>query len=113
MRKKTLTEEQKEKQVRKSDICYMAMVAGMVNDIVNGVGVCGVNPYLERREPLLHYKPGVMLQPWKFFKLFGKDTDYEYLEESSGDKVLYTEVNGVVFYALITNLDRIMDGRLV
>ena len=109
MKKKPMTQ----KNVRKSNIEYMTLVATMVNNIMDNGGVCGVHPYLERRKTMLHYKPGVQLQPWKFMQLFGEDTEYEYLEDRDGDKTLYTEVNGVSFYAPISGMDEIVEGRLV
>ena len=108
-----LKKQDPEKQKRKSDIAYMALVATMVNNIISGDGVCGVHPYLERRKTVLQYKPGVQLQPWKFMELFGDDTEFEYLEDRDGDKTLYVEVNGVSFYAPVNGMDEIIEGRLV
>lgn len=102
-----------EKTQRKSNIGYMALVGTMVNNIVNGDGVCGVHPYLERRADMWTYKPGVHLQAWKFMELFGDDTEYEYLEDWRGDRSVITEVNGVVFYALVDDTDLLENGVLV
>ncbi len=112
MKKKPMTE----KQIRKSNIAQMSVVAAMVNDIVTGDGVCGFQPFLDRRKSTpveLHYEPGVLLQPWKFMELFGEDTDFEYIKDRDGDLTMITQVNGVTFYALANNSDLIRDGRLV
>ena len=102
-----------DKRQRKSDIGYMALVAAMVNSIVDKDGVCGVHPYLERRKTVLQYKPGVQLQLWKFMELFGEDTEYEYITDRDGDMSVITEVNGVTFYALAGISDEIKEGRLI
>ncbi len=112
MKKKTMTE----KQIRKSNIAQMSVVAAMVNDIVTGDGVCGFQPFLDRRKssPVeLHYEPGVLLQPWKFIELFGEDTNFEYVNDRDGDLTMITQVNGVVFHALVDKTDLIRNGRLV
>lgn len=108
--KKPMTEKQK----RKKTIGFMAMLATMVFKIVNGhSGVCGIHPHLDRRKSFLQYVPGVQLQPWKFMELFGDDTEYEYIQDSYGDLSVVTEANGVMFHALINDMDLIRDGRLV
>lgn len=112
MKKKTMTETQ----IRKSNIAQMSVVATMVNDIVTGDGVCGFQPFLDRRKSTpveLHYEPGVLLQPWKFIELFGEDTNFEYVSDRDGEVTMITEVNGVTFYALTDNSDLIRNGRLV
>ena len=112
MKKKPITE----KQIRKSNIAQMSVVATMVNNIVTGDGVCGFQPFLDRRKstPIkLHYEPGVLLQPWKFIELFGEDTNFEYIKDRDGDLTMITQVNGVTFYALVNNSDLIRNGRLV
>lgn len=103
-----------EKQIRKSNITQMSVVATMVHNIVmkDDYGVCGLYPFLESRMGESRFVPGVLLQPWKFMELFGEDTEFEYLEDKDGDKTLYVEVNGVVFHALIHGMDVIVDGRL-
>lgn len=112
MKKKTMTE----KQIRKSNIAQMSVVATMVNNIVTGDGVCGFQPFLDRRKSTpveLHYEPGVLLQPWKFIELFGEDTNFEYVSDRDGEVTMITEVNDVTFYALTDNSDLIRNGRLV
>lgn len=112
MKKEPITE----KQIRKSNITQMSVVATMVNNIVTGDGVCGFQPFLDRRKSTpvgLHYEPGVLLQPWKFIELFGEDTDFEYIKDRDGDLTIITQVNGVTFYALAGSSDLIRDGRLV
>ena len=112
MKKKPITE----RQIRKSNITQMSVVATMVNNIVIGDGVCGFQPFLDRRKStptVLHYEPGVLLQPWKFMELFGEDTNFEYISDRAGDLTMITNVNGVVFYSLVDKTDRIRDGRLV
>ncbi len=110
--KKPMTEKQK----RKSDITYMALVATMVNNLVSEPGVCGIQPFLDRRKSTpteLHFDPGVLMQPWKFIERFGEDTDFEYFKDRDGDLTMITQMNGVTFYALVNNSDLIRDGRLV
>lgn len=110
MKKKPIAEKHK----RKKAIGFMAMLATMVYKVVNGSsGVCGIHPHLDRRDPGLKYVPGVQLQPWKFMELFGDDTEYEYIQDRYGDMSVITEMNGVMFHALINSMDLIRDGRLV
>lgn len=111
MKKKPITE----KQIRKSNIAYMALVATMVNNIVSEPGVCGIQPFIDGRRitPFeLHFVPGVLLQPWKFMELFGEGTNFEYIDHH-GYLTMITEVNGAIFYAPVDYSDRIRDGRLV
>ena len=112
MKKKTITE----KQIRKNNITQMSVVATMVDNLISDPGVCGFQQFLDRRKSTpteLHFEPGVLLQPWKFMELFGEDTNFEYISDRDGDLTMITNVNGVVFYALVDKTDRIRDGRLV
>ena len=112
MKKKPMTE----KQLRRSNITQMSVVATMVDNLISEPGVCGFQQFLDRRKSTpteLHFEPGVLLQPWKFMELFGEDTNFEYISARDGDLTMITEVNGVVFYALVDKTDRIRDGRLV
>lgn len=112
MKKKTITE----KQIRKSNITQMSVVATMVDNLISEPGVCGFQPFLDRRKSTpveLHYEPGVLLQPWKFMELFGEDTDFEYIKDRDGDLTMITQVNGVTFFALINGTDLIREGRIV
>lgn len=105
-----------EKTKSKSDIAYMALVATMVNNIVSEPGVCGIQPYLDRRKSTpteLHFDPGVLMQPWKFIERFGEDTNFEYISDRDGDLTIITNVNGAVFRAPVDRTDLIRDGRLV
>lgn len=111
-----LKKQNPEKQKRKSNITYMALVATMENNIVSEPGVCGFHQFIDRRKSTpteLHFEPGVLLQPWKFMELFGEDTDFEYFTDRDGDLTIITQVNGVTFYALADNSDLIQDGRLI
>ena len=88
----------------------------MVDNLISDPGVCGFQQFLDRRKSTpteLHFEPGVLLQPWKFMELFGEDTNFEYISDRDGDLTMITNVNGVVFYALVDKTDRIRDGRLV
>jgi hypothetical protein len=112
MKKKPITE----KQIRKSNITQMSVVATMVDNLISEPGVCGFQQFLDRRKSTpteLHFEPGVLLQPWKFMELFGEDTDFEYIKDRDGDLTIITQVNGVTFYALACNSDLIRNGRLV
>ncbi len=112
MKKKPITE----KQIRKSNITQMSVVATMVDNLISEPGVCGFQQFLDRRKSTpaeLHFEPGVLLQPWKFMELFGEDTDFEYIKDRDGDLTIITQVNGVTFYALANNSDLIRNGRLV
>lgn len=112
MKKKPITE----KQIRKSNITQMSVVATMVDNLISEPGVCGFQQFLDRRKSTpaeLHFEPGVLLQPWKFMELFGEDTNFEYISDRDGDLTMITEVNGVVFHALVDKTDLIRDGRLV
>lgn len=110
MKKKPMTA----KQVRKSIISRLSVAATLVHNFVTGFsGICGIHPYLDRRKNMLHYMPGVQLQPWKFMELFGEDTNYEYIQDRYGDMSVITEVNGVMFHALINSMDVVFEGRLV
>lgn len=112
MKKKPMTE----KQLRKSNIAYMALVATMVNNLVSEPGVCGFQQFIDRRKSTpteVYFAPGVLMQPWKFIERFGEDTNFEYISDRDGDLTMITEVNGVVFHALVDKTDLIRDGRLV
>lgn len=111
-----LKKQNPEKTKHKSGIAYMALVATMVNNIVSEPGVCGIQPFIDGRRSTpfeLHFVPGVLLQPWKFMELFGEGTNFEYISDRDGDLTMITEVNGVVFHALVDKTDLIRDGRLV
>lgn len=101
-----------ERQVRKSNISYLAIVAAMVNRVVNGDGICAVHPYLDTRKGL-YWVPGVHMQLWKFMEMFGEDTNYEYVTDKDGDMKVITDVEGVIFYALVSGLDLLENGVLV
>ena len=112
MKKKPITE----KQIRKSNITQMSVVATMVDNLISEPGVCGFQQFLDRRKNTpteMHFEPGVLLQPWKFIELFGEDTNFEYISDRDGDLTMITEVNGVVFCALVDKTDLIRNGRLV
>lgn len=112
MKKKPISE----KTTHKSDIAHMALVATMVNDLVSEPGVCGIQPYLDRRKSTpteLHFDPGVLMQPWKFIERFGEDTNFEYVSDRDGNLTIITNVNGAVFHAPVDRTDLIRDGRLV
>lgn len=103
-----------EKQLRKARIAKMTIAAGLAHQCVQWGGVCGVSSYLDRREPLLHYSAGVLLQPEAFYEYFGEDTFYEYRDiREDGSIEVATEVNGVTFYALIDDSDILKNGRPV
>lgn len=103
-----------EKAQRKSDIGFLAIVAAMVKQCMDKLGVCGISLYLEKRPGATWgYRPGVHLQAWRFMDYFGEDTNYEYITDRDGDMKVITDVNGVVFFALIDGLDLIQNGRLV
>lgn len=111
-----LKKQNPEKTKRKSDIAYMAQVATMVNDLVSEPGVCSIHPFLDRRKSTpteVYFAPGVLMQPWTFIERFGEDTNFEYISDRDGDLTMITNVNGVVFYALVDKTDLIRDGRLV
>lgn len=111
MKKKPITE----KQIRKSNIIQMSVVATMVDNLISEPGVCGFQQFLDRRKSTpteLHFEPGVLLQPWKFMELFGEDTNFEYIDHH-GYLTMITDVNGAIFYAPVDYSDRIRDGRLV
>ena len=102
-----------DKNERKSEIGFLGIVAAMAKQCIDKDGVISVGLYLDRRKPGLWYVPGVFLQPWKFMELFGEDTNYEYLTDRYGDMHVMTDVNGIVYFALINANDLIEDGRLV
>ena len=92
-------------------IIALSMVAENVNKLYKEPGVCGFGPYLNRVTG--DYEPGVHLQFEKFMELFGDDTEYEYKDRGNDDREVRAVVNGVIFYALVTDLDRIgKDGGL-
>lgn len=102
-----------EKTQRKSEIGRMALVATLVDDIIENSkhGVISLQQHLDARDDM-KWSPGVHLQPKLFMELFGDDTEYEYIDGDYGKNVV-TNVNGVTFYALINGMDLIRDGRLV
>ena len=92
-------------------IIALSMVAENVNKLYKEPGVCGFGPYLNRQTG--DYEPGVHLQFEKFMEFFGDDTEYEYKDRGDDDREVRTVVNGVTFYALVTDLDRVeKDGGL-
>ena len=94
-----------DKQTRKSEIGFMCIVAALVKQLWDKGGICsvGINAYLQ---------PFVHMQPWRFMECFGEDTDYWYNEGDPDYRTINTEVNGILFFALMTNYDQIADGRL-
>lgn len=109
MKKKPISE----KTQRKSEIGRLALVATLVDDIIENSkrGVVSLQPHLNARDDM-KWGPGVHLQPRLFMELFGDDTEYEYVDSDYG-KYVATNVNGVTVYALINGTDLIREGRLV
>ena len=95
-----------DKAQRKSDIGLMCVTAGMAKLLIDKGGVVGVG-----RDR--HDLPYVHLMPWRFVDYFGEDTEFEYRQEAPDYRTMEVIVNGVRFFALITELDWIRDGRLV
>lgn len=102
-----------DKRTRKSDIGYLALSAAMAFMCSEKPGVCSVHYWTDRRGDKLKRKPGVHLLASQFLEYFGEDTNYEYLEDDDGDRQMVTEVNGVVFYALVGYGDDIENGVLI
>ena len=103
-----------DKEKRKKDIAFMSIAAGMASKCRNMTGVVGPCEYLDRRNyPALAFKTGVFMLPKGFLEYFGDDTDFEYIATEFGDIEMVTEVNGVTFYAIVDNKDRIQGGRIV
>ena len=98
---------------RKSEICFFG-VAGAISKVCEDkMGVIGPGKWLDRRKAGIQYTAGMYLQPYKFMELFGEDTEYQYFRDKHGDLQVFTQVNGVTFYAYIRDDDIIIDGRLV
>ena len=101
-----------EKYQKKRDIMTMSVAASMALKCWNMGGIIGPSVYLDCRQygPCI-YKPGLHMRPSAFLEYFGDDTNYEYITVS--DQVwMITEVNGVVFYAML-GAERIREGRIV
>lgn len=109
MKKKPISE----KTQRKSEIGRLALVATLVDDIIENSkrGVISLQPHLDARNDLKMI-PGAHLQPALFMELFGDDTEYEYIDGDYG-KYVVTNVNGVKFFALVNGTDLIQEGRIV
>lgn len=103
-----------DKEKRKKDIAFMSIAAGMAAKCRNMDGVIGPSAYLDRRNyPVLAFKTGMFMLPKGFLEYFGDDTDFEYIATEFGDIEMVTEVNGVTFYAIVDNKDRIQGGRVL
>lgn len=102
-----------DKKDRKSEIGFLGIAAAMAKQCSDKDGVIGVGYWLDRRKPLLQYTPGVFLQTYKFMELFGEDTEYQYFADKDGDMQVFTQVNGVTYYALIGDHDLVENGVLV
>ena len=106
-----------EKVKRKSDIGLMTLVAGIVHQMTEEDGICGVDSYCDSRmfdigkAKDLTFKPGVQMQPKKFLEYFGDDTNFEYISGNYHTEMI-TEVNGVVFHAIVCSMDFIVDGEI-
>lgn len=101
---------------RKSDIGFMTIVASLAHQVNEADGICAVGTHLDSRkfylgEGPLEYKPGVHMQAKTFLEYFGDDTEFEYVTDKYGTE-MRTEVNGVVFYALVSSTDRIESGAV-
>lgn len=46
-------------------------------------------------------EPSVHMTEEGFLKLFGDDTEFEYVTDKDGDMEMQTRVNGVLFFALV------------
>lgn len=106
-----------DKKKRKGDIGYMTIVAAMVHQITEKPGICGVDTHCDNRNfnidaGPLEWKPGVQMQPKVFLDYFGDDTEFEYVTDKYGTEMI-TEVNGVMFHALISSMDILENGVLV
>lgn len=106
-----------DKKKRKSDIGFMTIVAAMAHQIIEKPGICGVDPYCDNRNfnigaGQLEWKPGLQMQPKVFLDYFGDDTEFEYVTDKYGTEMI-TEVNGVMFHALISSMDILENGVLV
>ena len=98
------------KQERKSDIGMMSVTAAMVSKIMEGFGVCAIHGEPVADENGFYagkWQPCVHLTANEFMRLFGEDTEFEYDTKNPSSIKVYTTVNGVRFYALITNHDMI------
>lgn len=102
-----------DKKERKEKIGRLTLIATLVNDEISrsNHGVVCLQPHLDARDGL-KYGPGVHLQPALFMELFGDDTEYEYIDGDYG-KYVFTNVNGVTVFALISGTDLIQEGRPV
>jgi len=93
-----------DKAKRKSDIGMMSIVAAMVKQCMQKPGVVAIgSPEYDI--------PSVHMLPKTFLDYFGDDTEFEYGEDPS-HRTMSTVVNGVRFYAVISGLDTIANGRL-
>lgn len=103
-----------DKEKRKKDIAFMSIAADMAAKCRNMDGVVGPGAYLDRRNyPAVAFKTGMLMMPSGFLEYFGDDTDFEYIDTEYGDIKMVTEVNGVIFYAIVDNKDRIPGGYVL
>lgn len=102
-----------DKMDRKSEICFLGGAAAIAKICEDKKGVIGPCKWLDRRRFGTYYEAGMFLQPYKFMELFGEDTEYQYYKDKDSTLYVFTQVNGVTFYAMIRDDDLIVDGRLV
>jgi len=102
-----------DKSERKSEIGFLGIAAALAKQCIDKDGVVSVGPWYDNRRPHdITWKPGVFMWPWKFFELFGDDTEFEYVPDRYSGLQIVTEVNGIVYYATVTHSDVIENGRL-
>ena len=102
-----------DKTERKSDIGFLGIAAALAKMCTDKDGVIDIGTWLDRRKAGYEWKPGVFLQPWKFMELFGEDTEYQYFRDRDGDLQVFTQVNGITYFAIIRSYDLIVNGVLV
>lgn len=103
-----------DKEKRKKDIAFMSIAAGMAAKCRKLDGVVGPSEYLDQSNyPAVAFKTGMLMMPSGFLEYFGDDTDFEYIDTEYGDIKMVTEVNGVIFYAIVDNKDRIPGGYVL
>lgn len=103
-----------DKDKRKKDIEFMSIAAGMAAKCRKLDGVVGPSEYLDLSNyPAIAFKTGLLMMPRGFLEYFGDDTDFEYIDTEYGDIKMVTDVNGVIFYAIVGNKDRIPGGLVL
>ena len=103
-----------DKEKRKKDIAFMSIAAGMAAKCLELDGVVGPSEYLDQSNyPYVAFKTGMLMMPSGFLEYFGDDTDFEYIDTEYGDIKMVTEVNGVIFYAIVDDKDRIPGGYVL